>query len=213
MTAMSTEPPVSSEVFRIDREHDRLAATDGVSRYGHYVRDRIPGGFAECWDGTFETRLAERFAALTWRTATGPVMSPPYADWRSPVLSARCGLDPDGDCDGLIATVEVASPWPSALGRGPMGGRSWQPWPRDYSFGRGEEYVRAPYGDEVARGGCYALASLQLVFPIAAGLLPDAPCARHRPGEVEETARQAVAVLAAELNRAVGPVISVLERS
>jgi len=94
-----------------------------------------------------------------------------------------------------------------------MGGRSWQPWPRDYSFGRGEEYVRAPYGDEVARGGCYALASLQMVFPVAAGLLPDAPGARHRPGEVEEAARQTVAVLVAELNRAVGPVISVLARS
>src|SRR5260370_27485119 len=103
MTAMSTEPPVSSEVFRIDREHDRLAATDGVSRYGHYVRDRIPGGFAECWDGTFETRLAERFAALAWRTATGPVMSPPYADWRSPGLSAPRGPAPGGASHRLIA--------------------------------------------------------------------------------------------------------------
>jgi hypothetical protein len=213
MTAMSTQPRGGSEVFRIDREHDRLAASDGVSRYGHYVRDRIPCGFAECWDGTFGTRLAERFAALAWRTATGPVMAPPYADWRSPVLSARCGLDPDGDSGGLIATVEIASPWPAALGRGRIGGRSWQSWPRDYSFGRGEDYVRDPYPDEVARGGYYALASLQLVFPIAAGLLPDAPRARHRPGEVEETARQAVAVVVAEPNRAAGPVISVLERS
>jgi hypothetical protein len=109
--------------------------------------------------------------------------------------------------------VEIASPWPAALGRGRIGGRSWQSWPRDYSFGRSEDYVRDPYPDEVARGGCYALASLQLVFPIAAGLLPDAPRARHRPGEVEETARQAVAVVVAEPNRAAGPVISVLERS
>ena len=202
---------VPGEVFWVDREHDRLAASDGVSRYGCYVRDRIPGGFAECWDGTFGTRLAERFAALAWRTATGPVMSPPYADWRSPVLSARVELDTDGDSGGLIATVDVASAWPQALGRGLVGGRSWQSWQRERSLG--EEYVRGPYGEEVARGGCYALATVRLVFPVPAGLLPATPGAGYRRGEVEESARQAVAALTAELNRVAGPVIAALERS
>jgi hypothetical protein len=203
---------VSGEAFWIDDERDRLGASDGVSRYGHYVRDRIPGGFAECWDGTFETRLAERFAALAWRTATGPVMSPSYADWRAPVLSARVGLDSDGDSPGLIATVEIASRWPQALGRGYVGGRSWWPWPRDHSLSTGD-YPRDPYGDEVARGSYYALASLRLVFSIPARLLPAAPGTQHRRGEVEQTARQAVSVLVAELNQVVSPVIGTLERS
>jgi hypothetical protein len=70
-----------------------------------------------------------------------------------------------------------------------------------------------PYGDEVTRGDYYALISLRLVFPVAAGLLPAAPGARHLRGEVEDTARQAVAVLAAELNRVTGPVIAALEES
>lgn len=200
-----------TELFRINQEHDRLAASDGVSRYGHYVRDRIPGGFAQCWDGTYETRLAEHFAALAWRTATGPVMAPPYADWCSPVLSAGFQLDHDGDSSGLIATVETASRWPRALGHGRAGGRSWLSWPRERTWG--EEYFRDPYADEVARGGYYALASLRLVFPIPSDLLPAAPRAGHRRGEVEETARRAVAALTAELNRVTGPVIDALDHS
>jgi hypothetical protein len=205
---------VSGEPFWINGEHDRLAASDGVSRYGVYVRQRIPAGFAECWDGTFETRPAERFAAMAWLTATTPVMAPPYADWRSPVLAAKAELDADGDSDGLIATVEIASPWPPALRdhRGRASDHSsWYSWPRERSYG--EEYFRGPYGEEVARGGYYALTTLRLVFPVPVYLLRAAPGAEHRPGEVEETARQAVAALVAEFNRAAWPVISLLERS
>src|SRR6266571_3741015 len=109
------------EIFWINYEHDREAASDGVSRYGAYVR-LDSRAFAECWDGTYETRLPERFAALAWRTATGPVMSPPYVDWRAPVLSAGFEVDYDDDA-GLIATVDIASPLPRALGSGIMAGR------------------------------------------------------------------------------------------
>ena len=201
-----------TEVFWIDHDHDHSAASDGVSRYGHYVRDRIPDGFAECWDGTFETRLAERFAVLAWRTATGPVMSPPYAHRRPPVLSARVELDSDGDSPGLIATVSIASPWPQGFGRGHVGDRSWWPWPREHSFTADLDYPRDPYGDEVTKGEYYALASLQLMFPVPLPLLPAAPAAGHQRGEVEQTARVAVAALAAELNRVVCPVVAALER-
>lgn len=204
---------MSSDLFWIEHEHDRTSASDGVSRYGVYVRQRITGGFDECWDGTYEDRLAERFAALSWDTATGPVMSPAYADWRSPVLSARFGLDHDGGSSGLIATVEIAAQWPRGLheARGHAGGRSWYSWKRERSYG-GEEYFRAPYEDEVARGACYALTTVRLVFPVAASLLPPAPDADHRR-EVVKRAQRAVAAIAGELNRAVGPVVATLERS
>lgn len=205
---------MNSDLFWIEHKHDGMAASDGVSRYGVYVRQRIHGGFAECWDGTFEDRLAERFAALAWHTATSPVMAPPYADWRSPVLSARFGIDADAGSDGLIATVEIASRWPRGLHdeRGHVGGRSWYSWRRERSLG-GEEYFRAPYEDEVARGNYYALTTLRLVFPVPVRLLPDALGAGHRPGQVEETARHAVAALTGELNRVTGPVVEALERS
>ena len=50
--------------FWIDHDYDRDRASDGVSRYGAYVRDR-GHLFAEIWDGTFESSLTERFAALS----------------------------------------------------------------------------------------------------------------------------------------------------
>jgi hypothetical protein len=205
---------VNSALFWIEHKHDRMAASDGVSRYGVYVRQHIRGGFAECWDGTFETRLAERFAALAWHTATSPVMAPPYADWRSPVLSARFGLDADSGSYGLIATVEIASQWPRGLHdeRGHVGGRSWYTWRRERSSG-GKEYFRAPYEDEVAHGEYYALTTVRLVFPIPVSLLPAAPGADRLHGEVEETARHAVVALTDELNRVTGPVVEVLEQS
>lgn len=205
---------MNDDLFWIEHTHDRTAASDGLSRYGVYVRQRITGGFAECWDGTYEDRLAERFAALAWHTATTPVMAPPYVDWHSPVLSARLGLDADSGSDGLIATVEIAAQWPGGLhnARGRAGGRSWYSWKRERPYGS-EEYFRAPYEDEVAHGGFYALTTLRLVFPVPVRLLPSAPGASHRRGEVEETARHAVAALADELNRVTGPVIDVLERS
>ena len=106
---------MNSDLFWIEHDTDRTAASDGLSRYGVYVRQRITGGFAECWDGTYEDRLAERFASQAWHMATTPVMAPPYADWRSPVLSARLGLDTDGGSDGLIATVEIAAQWPAVF--------------------------------------------------------------------------------------------------
>lgn len=205
---------MTSDLFWIEHEHDRMAASDGVSRYGVYVRQRIPAGFAECWDGTFESLLAERFASLAWRTATSPVMAPPYARWRSPVLSARFGLDADGGSDGLIATVEIASRWPRGLQdeRGHVGGRAWHSWRRERSWD-GEEYLREPYEDEVARGEYYALTTVRLVFPVPVSLLPAAPGACRRHGEVEEAARHAVAALTGELNRVTGPVAEALERS
>ena len=205
---------MNGDLFWIEHKHDRMAASDGVSRYGVYVRQRIRGGFAECWDGTFEDRLSERFAALAWHTATSPVMVPPYADWRSPVMAARYGLDADSGSDGLIATVEIASQWPRGLHdvRGYAGGRSWYSWRRERSWG-GEDYFRGPYEDEVARGEYYALTTLRLVFPVPVSRLPAAPGVGLRRGEVEETARHAVAALTDELNRVTGPVVEALERS
>jgi len=202
---------VNSDLFWIEHEHDRTSASDGVSRYGVYVRQRIIGGFEECWDGTYDTRLAERFAALAWQTATGPVMAPPYADWRSPVLSARMSIDAENGKPGLIATVDVAAPWPGGLreARGYVDGHSWYSWKRERVVGR--EYLRAPYEDEVARGDHYALTTVRLVFPVSRIPLPDAPRAGHRSGEVEERARNAVAAIKDELNRVVGPVVETLE--
>ena len=110
--------------------------------------------------------------------------------------------------------MEIASGWPGGFHdvRGRVGGRSWYSWRREQSWD-GEAYFRAPHEDEVARGEYYALTILRLVFPVPVSLLPAAPGVSHRHGEVEESARHAVAVLTGELNRVTGPVVEALELS
>jgi hypothetical protein len=202
-----------SDAFWIDDEFDRSAASDGISRYGAYVRGRIPGGFDECWDGTFELVLAERFAALAWHTGTTPVMAPPYVHRHPVVLSARVevNLEAEDPSRRLTAVVDVASRWPAALEKGWEGARCWRQWIWENRLGT--SWPREPDGDELARGDCFALPSLRLAFAVPAGDLPAVPVPPHARGQVELAAREAVAVLVAELNQVVGPVLSALERS
>lgn len=200
---------MADQAFWIDYEWDRDRASDGKSRYGAYVRGAMEE-FRKSWDGTYETNLAGRFAEVAWRTATGPVMSPPFADWRAPVRSAGLQIDVEAEGCPLVATVDLACRWPRSLGHGHDGLRHWRSWPYERSWTG--DYPRVPYGDEIVRG-CYALASLRLLFAIPAAQLPAPPAAGHRPGEVEDTARKAVEAVVAELNRFVTPVSARLEES
>src|SRR5215469_18526947 len=68
----------SATAFWIDHEYDQANSSDGISRYGAYIRQRISTSFAECWNGTSGDSGRERFAAAAWRTATSPVMVPGY---------------------------------------------------------------------------------------------------------------------------------------
>ena len=72
----------------IDAAYDRKRASDGLSRYGAYVKQNL-SGFAECWDGTFEAGLPVHFAVQAWRVATGPIMAPGFVRYHRRVLSVR----------------------------------------------------------------------------------------------------------------------------
>ncbi len=205
---MNLHSDTSAAPFRVDENYDRAYASDGVSRYGAYVRDRLDGSFAECWDGTWSepsSRLVE-FASAAWRTATGPVMAPGYVRFHSRVLGARVQRSQwDGS---LIAMVSLVAPWPAALAGSSdwRRGRRWRDWPTELR-GDGYEFVD-PTEQDVTKHP-FMQASLALTFPVPVGRLPAAP---EGPGDgVEDRARQAVECLVVELNRAVGPVLDVLE--
>ncbi|MGW3771306.1 hypothetical protein [Actinomadura verrucosospora] len=205
---MSSHSDTSAAPFRVDGEYDREYAGDGVSRYGAYVRARLDGSFAECWDGTWEEPSSRRvaFAAAAWRTAVGPVMSPGYVGYHSRVLSAR--VERSGWDGSLIAVVNLAAPWPAALARSRewQGGRRWRDWPTELR-GDGYDFVD-PTEQDVAEYP-FLQASLALTFRVPVDRLPAAP---EGPDDgAEERARLAVEGLVAELNHAVGPVLAVLE--
>ncbi|MCQ0004515.1 hypothetical protein [Actinomadura madurae] len=205
---MNLHSDTSAAPFRIDAEYDREYASDGVSRYGAYVRDRLNSSFAECWDGTWgepSSRLAA-FAAAAWRTATGPVMAPGYVRYHSRVLGARVERSQwDGS---LIAAVSLVAPWPAALARSSdwRRGRCWRDWPSELC-GDGYDFVDPTERDVTEFPFMQAI--LALTFPVPVDRLPAAP---DGPGDgVEERARRVVEGLVAELNQAAGPVLDVLE--
>jgi hypothetical protein len=187
--------------FWFDQEYDRANASDGVSRYGAYLRDVA----FEPWT---DHDHAVEWAAFAWRRATGPVMSPGYVRCHPRVLAAR--LERSGWDGSLAAAVTLVSSWPEEIKtllarnvRLGEGDAYWQDWPTE-SRGGISCYYEPSEADVVARP--YMLATLSLQFTVQSEALPEPPAA---PAALLDAGRQAVAVVVAELNRIVGPVLAV----
>jgi hypothetical protein len=204
------------EAFWTDDEYDREHASDGMSRYGHYVRSAARSGLiAECWDGTWDDAEVRRvrFAAAAWETASSPVMSPGYVRRHPRLLSGRveyCAWD-----GTLTGVAELVAPWPHPLARSRdwQHGEWWRDWPVEQAYGGGEhfdEWYREPAENEIASDR-YLMTTARMVFPLPLSGLPAAPSGPD--DDVEDTAREAVMALVAAMNVVVGPVLAALERS
>ncbi len=199
----------TTKAFWIDAEYDRDSASDGKSRYGAYVRQNL-SGFAECWDGTWDTALPIHFAEQAWRVATGPIMAPGYVRSHPRILRAR--LEHSYWDGSLAGNVELITPWPQALRQSSQWMKQisegwWHDWPMDFS-----DTYQEPSDEDLCKRP-YLLASAALRFTVPNGQLPEPPSVEHAEEEVIGLAREAVAVLVRELNRIVGPVIQALEAS
>jgi hypothetical protein len=177
----------------VDRDHDRAAASDGVSRYGAYLRDHA--GLFDPWgeapDGVTSDRV--EFAVAAFKVATGPIMSPGYLRWHGRVQGHDARRS---EHDGrLLLSVTLAVPSPVRLGW------DWRGWERDFHDRYLEPDDRRPAG----------LARLELRWPVATDRLPS-PCRPRRPGVPNlADAAGAVAVLVEQVNATVGPVLAELE--
>jgi len=135
--------------FWIDRDYDRAHASDGISRYGAYLRDAI----FEPWT---DHDQAVEWAAFAWRRATSPVMSPGYVRYHPAVLGAR--LERSGWDGSLAGGVTVVSAWPEEIK--PAAARSvrlgdrdayWQDWPTEYRGGDTVSYCEPSEADVAAQ--------------------------------------------------------------
>jgi hypothetical protein len=177
----------------IDRDHDRANASDGVSRYGAYLRDHADlfDPWGEAADGV--TADPVEFAIAAFTVATGPIMAPGYVRWHGRVCDYGAG--PSEDDGRLLLSVTLAVPAPVRL---PW---DWRGWERDFHDRYLEPDDRRPVG----------LCRLELRWPVATDQLPS-PGRPRRLGvpNLADAARAVEAVVAA-INATVGPILADLE--
>ncbi|TQM71167.1 hypothetical protein FHX41_4919 [Actinomadura hallensis] len=188
-------------MFTFNDTDDRDRASDGVSRYGVYLR-RYPKLFAAWDDGAAVTGDPCEFAAAAWQVATSPTMAPPYLGWTAERVQSVTFTHSE-HAPALIARVQVAVPRPAVLD----GVRGFVDWDRGDRWNRG---YHVP--DDAALSRCPAmLTSTLLAFHIPAGEL-------YVPADAPEAltvhdAKASVKRLAERLSARLAPVLTVLDAS
>jgi hypothetical protein len=140
-------------------------------------------------------------------------MSPGYVRYHPRVLSAR--LERSGWDGSLIAGVSLVSAWPEQLTRAlvrtvRLGDRDayWQDWPTERRGGGGTCYFEPSEADLAARP--YLLTTLSVQFTVPSAALPEPPATSS---SLLSVGQEAVAVVVAELNRIVGPILAIGDTS
>lgn len=116
-------------LVRINDEYDRENASDGVSRFGAYLRQR-PTEFRDSWSD--EPKPIEdpgEFAWRAWQVATGPVMVPGYVQVRPDLHGVQ--LHRDENDGALYAEVRVPLLQAQIGGGAKRFPYSWQDWETD----------------------------------------------------------------------------------
>jgi hypothetical protein len=178
----------------IDRDYDCANASDGVSRYGAYLRDHADlfDPWGEAPDGV--TGDPVEFAVAAFQVATGPIMGPGYVRWHGRVCDY--GASRSEHDDRLLLSVTLATPAPLRLP-----GWSWRGWERDFH----DRYL------EPEDRGPVALTRLELRWPVPPEQLA-VPAAPKMPGVPNlRDAAHAVEALVAAINATAGPVLADLE--
>jgi hypothetical protein len=185
----------AGRVCWVDEDWDLVNASDGVSRYGAYLR-----GHTELFNPWREapagiTQDPGEFAIAALQVATGPIMSPGYVRWHARVLDYKLdhGLDPEPG--RLVCTVTLATFLPMWLGS------PWWSW----TTYMGREWSEP---DDAKHA---ALARLELRWPLATTTLPrPRPPARSGYPNLRD-AKASVRALVVEINQTAGPVLAKLE--
>jgi len=174
---------------------DQGSASDGVSRYGAYLRQHL-----ELFEGC---ESATEFALASWLVATGPMMSPGFVSVRAD-LGIELRFDPDGE-GLLLAVVSV----PVGLDdlrtyRLPEVGT----WQRTRTWAEKESYEQP----RAKLGKVAVLPTLAVQVVIDAEQLPAVPAALDGSTEHRIASVRAVNAVIGELTRSAEPVVDQLRR-
>lgn len=173
--------------FEPDDEYDRTYASDGASRYGAYL-----GAYAHWFSNDHKpSGDAQWFAAMAWRTAQRPVMSPAYVRHHGRVQTTFVNWDDNGNAAVRVDLAVSSAPEATCLAY------PWRRWTRD-ELGRWLE------PDDYARPNAVTL--LQVAMPLADMPLPE-PCYQLTAPDTA-VAKQAVRVICRTLNGALTQLLS-----
>ena len=173
-------------------------ASDGVSRYGAYVRD-------SAFEPQADDDQAVELAVFAWHRATPPVMVPGYVRRHPRICAAWLERsDWDGSLLAMAGPV-IGQPTPLRCLRAGGDRGMWPDWPAEWSFSAGRDIWHEPGSENLARGP-YLLCTASLRFTVPSAGLAKAP--GHDSGPLlAAQCRDTVAALVRELNAVVGPVL------
>ncbi|MFI5891948.1 hypothetical protein ACIA5D_17745 [Actinoplanes sp. NPDC051513] len=191
---------MTADPFWIDRDYDREYASNGRSRYAHYLDDAA-AAFAEIWadDPTVE------FAAIAWRVANGPIMAPGLVRHHLRVVEASALRS---DWNGqMVGSVRLVAPRPRSLtdARTPDGG-----WYRDLSLDSWTGRYEGVDGREL-EGAAYLTTEVQVLWQLSQSTLPGIS---EVPPAGEARYRHALAcveAIVAEFNQQIRPIIAEMD--
>jgi hypothetical protein len=189
-----------TDPFWIDWDYDRDYASNGRSRYAHYLLDAGPA-----IDEIYTGNPTVEFAAIAWRYANGPIMSPGLVRRHPRVVEASVQRS---DWNGqAIGSVRLIAPRPRQLDGARTPDNHWY---RDLSLDSWAGRYEGVGGREL-ENGAYLTTEVQVLWQIPPGALP---ALAEIPPDVEGRHRHAVACVESVvdlLNRQIGPLIERME--
>jgi hypothetical protein len=191
MTRVNTDP------FWIDHDYDRDYASNGRSRYAHYLNDAA-GAFEEIWADD----PAVEFAAVAWRVANGPIMSPGLVR-HHPRIVETSALRSDWN-GRLLGSVRLVAPCPRQLAglRTPDGA-----WYRDLSLDSWSGRYEGVGGRELERAA-YLTTEVQVLWQFPEGTLPRIAAVPPAGDQRYRLAVACVEALVAGFNRQIAPIVA-----
>lgn len=191
---MSTNP------FWLDLEYDRDYASNGYSRYAHYLDDA-----ARSFREIYADDPSVEFAAIAWRVANGPIMAPGLVRHHPRAITAEALRS---DWNGrMVGSVRLVAPPPAQLAnvRTPDGG-----WYHDLTLDSWAGRYNGVGGQELEHAS-YLTTEVQVLWQIPDSVLPriaEVPPA----GDIRyRHALACVEAVVAEFNRQVGPIIAAVQ--
>lgn len=185
--------------FWIDWDYDRENASNGRSRYAHYL------DAARSFDEIYAGDPSVEFAAIAWRVANGPIMAPGLVRYHPRVITAEALRS---DWNGrLVGSVRLVAPAPGQLAgvRTPDGS-----WYRDLRLDSWAGRYEGVGGQDLEYAS-FLTTEVQVLWQIPDSVLPRIA---EVPPAGEARYRHAVAcveAIVAAFNRQIGPIIEAVE--